>query len=125
MKSTLNTSHALAGAWELVSGSYIGEDQVTINYEITGITALKILSENKFSFVTMAKGAFYAAGGGDYQTENGRYIETPHLASHATMLGQHYEFDYLLEGDTWTNSRWQDNVRVEHEVWKRVPSKSA
>lgn len=55
------------------SGSYLGDDGVLIDYETAGIKSLKVLSEGKFSFVTTANGAFYAAGGGDYTAENGKY----------------------------------------------------
>ncbi len=104
----------------MVSGSYTGEDQVTIDYAAAGVKSLKVLADGKYSFVTTAKGEFYAAGAGDYRAENGLYVEIPALASHSEMIGQHYEFQYQLEGDTWTNSRWQNGVRVEYEVWKKV-----
>jgi hypothetical protein len=110
----------LVGAWELISGSYIGEDQAAVDYSQAGIKSLKVLSERKFSFVTTAQGAFYAAGGGDYTAENGLYVEIPALASQTEMLGQRYEFEFQLHGDTWVNSRWQNGVRVEYEVWRRV-----
>jgi hypothetical protein len=111
------------GAWELMSGFYVGEDSRVINYDDAEMKSLKVLSESKFSFVTNIKGEFYAAGGGDYMAENDRYVEFPTLASDAAMLGQRYEFQYQLAGDTWTNTRWQGGERVELEVWKRVQSK--
>jgi hypothetical protein len=120
MNHAKDISHPLAGAWELVSGSYLGDDGVLIDYGAAGIKSLKVLSERKFSFVTTAKGAFYAAGGGDYTADSGKYVETPRLASHETLLGQRFEFDFLLDGDMWTNTRWRDGVQVEHEVWKRA-----
>ncbi|SRR5258706_2163594 len=120
MGNTVNPPNLFVGAWELVSGSYIGEDNTVTNYEDAEIKSLKVLSESKFSFITSAKGTFYAAGGGEYVAENGLYAETPTLASHSAMLGQRYEFQYELDGNTWTNSRWQDGVRVEFEVWKRI-----
>ncbi len=113
-------SKPFAGAWELLSGSYTGEDHTVIDYSGASIQSLKVLSENKFSFVTTAQGAFYAAGGGDYVIENDCYVEIPTLASNADMIGKRFVFQYKIEGDLWTNSRWQDGVRVEHEVWKRV-----
>ena len=120
MTDTTAPSHLLIGAWELVSGSYLGDDGVLIDYEAAGIKSLKVLSETRFSFVTTAKGAFYAAGGGDYTAENGKYAEMPRLASHDSMLGQRFEFDFLLDGDMWTSTRWCGDVQVEHEVWKRA-----
>lgn len=120
MKDSSNPPNPFVGAWELVSGSYVDKDNTLTNYADAAIVSLKVLSEGKFSFITTAQGTFYAAGGGDYVVENGLYIETPVLASHPTMLGQRYEFQYELEGDTWTNSRWENGVRVELEVWKRA-----
>ncbi len=116
----MSPTSLLTGAWELVSGSYIGADQVTIDYTQAGIRSLKVLSETRFSFVTTAQGAFYAAAAGEYRAENGLYVEIPALASHAEMIGQRYEFQFRLEGDTWENSRWENGQRVEHEVWRRV-----
>ena len=120
MNHAKDSLHPLTGAWELVSGSYLGDDGVLIDYGAAGIKSLKVLSARQFSFVTTAMGAFYAAGGGDYTADNGKYVETPRLASHESMLGQRFEFDFLLDGDVWTNTRWRGDVQVEHEVWKRV-----
>ncbi len=120
MDNKIQPSKLLRGAWELVSGTYVGEDQTVVDYSRAGVKSLKVLSEHKFSFVTTAEGAFYAAGGGDYTAENGLYVEIPVLASHADMIGKRFEFQYQLDGDTWENSRFQNGLRVEHEVWKRI-----
>ncbi len=120
MNNTTNPSNPLVGAWELVSGSSVNEDNSVTNYEEAELKSLKVLSENRFSFITSSKGSFYAAGGGEYIVENDTYAEIPSQASHSVMLGQRYQFQYQLDGDTWMNSRWQDGVRVEFEVWKRV-----
>ena len=116
----MGTTTLLVGAWELVSGSYVLEDGTTVTSEAAALVALKILSENRFSFVTHSKGAFYAAGGGDYAIEGDVYEERPVLASHEAMIGQAYTFQFALDGDTWTNARWQDGVCVEREVWRRI-----
>jgi hypothetical protein len=110
----------LTGAWELISGTYIGEDGAVIDYAQAGLRSLKVLSGDRFSFVTTAAGAFYAAAAGRYTAENGCYVEMPDLASHADMPGKTFAFQYRLEGDTWENSRWQEGMRVEHELWKRL-----
>jgi len=120
MDFNTNPPHPLVGAWELVTGSYVGEDGVAVDYAQSEIHSLKVLSGGKFSFVTTTHGAFYAAAAGDYAAEAGLYMEIPALASQSEMLGQRYEFQFLLQGDTWENSRFQGGVRVEHEVWKRV-----
>ena len=120
MNNPAHPSNPFVGAWELVSGSYVNENNSVINYEEAKVKSLKVLSQNRFSFTTTSKGAFYAAASGEYHLENNIYAEIPAYASHADMIGQRYEFQYQLEGDTWTNSRWKNGVRVEFEVWKRV-----
>ena len=120
MPTNITSAVSLAGAWELISGSYVGDDQKVIDYTDAGVKSLKVLTENKFSFVSTVGGTFYAAGAGDYTAQAGTYVEIPALASHAEMAGQRYEFQFTVEGDTWTNSRWKDGVQVEHEVWRRV-----
>jgi hypothetical protein len=113
-------SDPLIGAWELVSGSYVGDDNVVVDYQKAAVKSLKILTNGKYCFVTTTEGSFYAAGGGDYIAENGQYIEIPSIASHTDMIGKRFEFQYQIENDIWTNSRWQNGIRVEYEVWKRV-----
>jgi hypothetical protein len=120
MPTNITSPVSLAGAWELVSGSYVGDDQKVIDYTAEGVKSLKVLTENKFSFVSTVGGAFYAAGAGDYTAQAGVYVEIPLLASQTEMVGQRYEFQFTVEGDTWTNSRWKDGLRMEHEVWRRA-----
>jgi hypothetical protein len=120
MDKSVNPSIPLAGAWELVSGSYVGEGNAVVNYDDAEIKSLKVLSGNRFSFTTTAKGAFYAAGCGEYIVQDGLYVEIPTLASIPEMVGRRYEFSYRLDGDTWVNERWQANVCVEREIWRRI-----
>jgi hypothetical protein len=120
MENASDTHNPLIGAWELISGFYVGENGAVTNYENASLKSLKVLSEGKFAFVTSANGAFYAAGGGGYMIENDIYTEIPSLASEPAMIGQRYVFQFKLEGDTWTNSRRQEGVVVESEVWRRV-----
>jgi hypothetical protein len=120
MTKTDNPPNPLIGAWELVSGFYVGENGATTNYEQATVKSLKVLSDKNFSFVTSTNGSFYAAGAGDYSIENDLYTEIPSLASETAMIGRRYTFQFKLEGDTWANSRWQAGVLVELEVWRRV-----
>ena len=120
MNGSAKAEHPLRGAWELVSGTYIREDGTALNYEEAGVQSLKVLSENRYSFTTTAQGEFYAAGGGEYFTDENTYVEIPALVSHASMAGQRYEFQYQLENDIWTNERWEEGICVEREIWRRV-----
>jgi len=120
MTDPVEPPNPLIGAWELVSGFYVGENGTTANYEQATVKSIKVLSDKKFSFVTSSNGSFYAAGAGDYSIENDLYTESPSLASEPAMIGQRYTFQFKLEAGTWTNSRWQAGVLVESEVWRRV-----
>lgn len=120
MGQSTSPHNPFIGAWELVSGFYTDEHGVQINYGAAEVKSIKVLSATKFSFTTHASGAFYAAGAGDYNVENGLYTEIPALASAPGMIGQKYVFQYELKDDTWTNSRWQEGVLVESEIWKRL-----
>ncbi len=120
MDKNAGTPDPFMGAWELVSGFYVGENNSVTKYEEAELKSLKVLSEKNFSFTTLARGKFYAAGGGEYRVENGIYTEIPALASEPSMIGQQYAFQCKLEGNTWTNSRWQNGVLVESEVWRKI-----
>jgi len=110
----------LNGSWQLVSGEYVDSQGNTMNYRDKNLTATKVLSDGKFSFVTMSKGSFWAAGAGSYRIEGDNYIETPELASYPMEDGGTYKFKYTLNDEIWTKSRYRDDVRVEHEVWQRL-----
>jgi hypothetical protein len=49
MCNPTNPAKSPIGAWDLVSGSSVGEDQTVVDYTQAGIKSLKVLSERKFS----------------------------------------------------------------------------
>ena len=78
------------------------------------------------AFSTTRDGRFWAGGAGSYQAVDGRYTETPRMASFALEGDGQYRFDYRLEGDTWTLERRDAQGRVvEREVWRRMPAAAA
>ncbi|KRG69100.1 hypothetical protein [Pseudoxanthomonas dokdonensis] len=114
-----------AGTWQLVDGEYLDEHGQTIRYRDVGMQSLKVLDEANFSFTSMANGKFWSAGAGQYHHHDKVYIETPRYTSYDVPAGQRYEFRYQLQGDRWTNERWEQGRRVEREVWQRVPAAEA
>jgi hypothetical protein len=111
---------SLVGAWQLESGEQVLPDGTVTRYDRDAMKALKVISAGHFSFTSHKGGKFYAAAGGSYSAQDGKYTERPDYASYAPMVGQSYRFSYELDGDQWRLSRWENGVRVEYEVWRRL-----
>ena len=109
-----------SGTWELISGEYIDHDGNLVSYEKLNLRSLKVISKTHFSFVTMSGDKFWSSGSGTFKYTNEEYIESPLYTSFNSPKGKQYVFKYRFEGDTWFSSRWENEKRVESEVWKRV-----
>ncbi|VUD68933.1 hypothetical protein TDB9533_04293 [Thalassocella blandensis] len=112
-----------AGTWELVSGKYLGEDKKWTRSEDAKITALKILNDSHYSFISLSKGEFWGAGSGTYQFEKSKYSEIPVYVSYPMEKGQQYHFTYEMKDGIWTNRRYEKGELVEEEFWRKVQSK--
>ncbi|MFC3094041.1 hypothetical protein DRW07_11210 [Alteromonas sediminis] len=112
-------AHPFVGTWELVSGEYIDQDGKRVQYSDLNFKSLKVITEQHFSFVTMAGEAFWSAGAGQYWFTDDQYIELPSYNSFSSPKGKKYVFTYKINGDEWHNERWENGVRVEFEVWRR------
>jgi len=109
-----------SGTWELISGEYIDHEGNLVGYDKLNLRSLKVISETHFSFVTMSGNKFWSSGSGTYKYTNGEYIESPLYTSYNSPKGIKYVFKYRLDGETWFSSRWENEKRVEYEVWQRV-----
>lgn len=107
------------GTWELQSGEYINHKKELVSYSDLKLKSIKIISGSHFSFVTMADEKFWSAGAGQFEFTEKDYIEYPTYNSFKSPKGAAYLFEYKMEGDLWKTSRWENGVRVEHEVWRR------
>ena len=105
------SNHVLAspfmGAWQLVSGEYVGEDGKLAQYKDMKLKSMKVLTDKHFSFISMKGDEFWASGGGTYIFDKEKYTEIPVHTSYEVELGIRYTFKYRLEGDKWFNSRWE------------------
>ncbi|UXY15065.1 hypothetical protein N8I74_17390 [Chitiniphilus purpureus] len=110
---------SLAGCWELVSGECLDNGHL-LQYGEAQLRARKVLANGYFSFVTHQQGAFWAAGSGRYTVDGQQYTERPDLGTFPPEAMRDYVFRFRLEGDLWHNTRWEDGVQVEYEVWRRV-----
>ncbi|MFT5756042.1 MAG: hypothetical protein ACI9LM_000754 [Alteromonadaceae bacterium] len=109
------------GSWQLMSGEYVNDKGTLIQYKDLKISSIKVISETHFSFVSMSGNKFWSSGAGSYRFTESEYIESPIHTSYGVTLGKEYTFTYKVENDTWYNSRWNKEKRVEYEVWKRLP----
>ena len=108
------------GVWELISGEYVDEKGMLIDYKSLNLQAVKVLSDTHFSFTTMKGDVFWASGTGTYQLEHGKYTETIKLNSFGQPEGKEFNFDAKFENGHWYNTRWKDGKKVEFEVWRRI-----
>lgn len=109
-----------AGSWELVSGEYINHEGNLVLYKDLNLHSIKVISGSHFSFVTMSGDKFWSSGAGTFKSTNSEYIESPLYTSFRSPKGKKYVFKYRIDGDTWFSSRWENEKRVEHEVWRRI-----
>jgi len=120
--ATASPASPLQGAWQLQSGEFIDKQGRPVAYASQKLAGTKLLADGRFAFTTTSDGKFWAGGSGTYRVEDGRYVETPLMASYPLENGGNYEFRYTLEGDVWTLERWEGERRVEREVWRRAPA---
>ncbi|HBY85202.1 MAG TPA: hypothetical protein DEO86_04940 [Colwellia sp.] len=108
------------GSWELISGEYLNNKGVMIQYEDLKISSIKVISGTHFSFVSMSGDKFWSSGAGSYRFTEKEYIESPIFTSYGAALGKEYVFTYTIKNNTWYNSRWDKGTRVEYEVWRKL-----
>jgi hypothetical protein len=109
-----------SGTWELVSGEYIDHEGNLVSYEELNLSSIKVINETHFSFVTMSGDKFWSSGAGTFKFTNNEYIESPIYTSFNSQKGKKYVFKYRKDGEKWFSSRWENEKRVEYEVWQRV-----
>lgn len=109
-----------SGTWTLVSGEYIDHEGNLINYETLNLKSLKVINETHFSFVSMSGDKFWSSGAGTFTLTDNEYIESPTYTSFNSPKGKKYVFKYRIEGDKWFSSRWENDKRVEYEVWQKL-----
>lgn len=109
-----------SGTWKLISGEYIDNKGSLISYEELNLHSLKVITKTHFSFVTMSGDKFWSSGTGTFKYTNSEYIESPVYTSFNSPKGKKYVFKYRVDGEKWFSSRWENDKRVEYEVWQRV-----
>lgn len=109
------------GVWRLVSGEYLDENGTFIQYHSVSLRSQKIIYQQHYSFVSLSGDKFWSAGNGTISFDDSRYVEHANMTSYNAPPSSRYEFRYELQGNRWTNSRYDQNgQRVEWEIWQRV-----
>ena len=115
---------SVVGSWELVSiaetaGALTGEFESDPDYQQA--PTLKILNETHWMFIRQSADQFVHSQGGRYALEpGGFYTEYVEYSAIPENVGQSFEFECKLEGDSlWHHVGGQGDARYD-EVWRRV-----
>ncbi|TLU61289.1 hypothetical protein FE810_14860 [Thalassotalea litorea] len=118
--TAIKNTGVLQGTWKLLDGEFVDDKGQIKQYQDLKLTALKVLDDNHFSFISMADGKFWASAAGQYQVTGNQYQEHLRLASFKHEDGQRFVFTFHLAGDLWITERFDGNGRrVEFERWQR------
>ncbi|GIU23524.1 hypothetical protein TUM4644_17110 [Shewanella colwelliana] len=117
----------LDGAWSLQSGQYLDENQQWVDYQSRGLTAIKVIAGEYFSFTTMQQSeanapTFWVAASGRLVYDDTTYTEYPTLNSFDASASASFSFEYQLEvlenGQiAWHTKRIENGELKELEVW--------
>ncbi|NMM50841.1 hypothetical protein [Marinigracilibium pacificum] len=91
----------LRGTWKMVYGEIRENDSLQIK-DLTNIDFVKIINDNHFAFFNQAQdnpNAFYA-GGGSYELNGNKYVETLSYTNADALKGHSFPFTIELKGDT-------------------------
>jgi hypothetical protein len=115
---------SLVGSWELVS---IADDAPALtgafasdpDYQVA--PTLKVLNETHWMFIRQSSESFIHAQGGRYTLDpDGSYTEYVEYSALPGNVGQSFQFECELEGDSlWHHIGGQGDTRY-NEVWRRV-----
>ena len=114
-------ANEFSGTWQLISGEYKDHEGKIIQYEKLQMKSIKVISDTHFSFISMSGDKFWSSGAGNYRFTENEYIEMPIFTSYGASQGKEYIFTYKIENNLWHNSRWEQEERVEYEVWQKLP----
>ena len=115
---------SLVGTWELLgidegAAALSGEFESDPDYEEA--PTLKVLNETHWMFIRQTADRFVHAQGGRYSLEpGGFYTEYVHYSAIPQNVGQSFNFQCELEGDSiWHHIGGQGDARYD-ETWRRV-----
>lgn len=109
----------LDGAWQLITGECMDNGKM-LDYAAAGITSRKLIGDGHFSFISYQQGKFWSSGSGRFRLSGTDYVESPDMGTYPPEAFRDYAFKARVDGDEWHNERWEDGVRVEYELWRRI-----
>ena len=115
---------SVIGSWELVSIAETAEalsGQFESDPDYQQSPTLKILNETHWMFIRQSAEAFVHSQGGRYSLQpGGFYTEYVEYSAIPENVGQSFQFECRLEGDSlWHHVGGQGDARYD-EVWRRV-----
>jgi hypothetical protein len=124
-------SPAIAGTWQLLSGTLIEDADTTITDYTKGISMLKIINDTHFAFVNhdLKHGkdstASFSAGGGRYSLYGDTYTEYLTYCSAREWEGNEFKFTIEIRNDSLIQKGVEkiENIGVDRmniEVYRRV-----
>ncbi len=119
--SVTAVENKFSGTWQLISGEYLNHENKLVQYKDLELSSIKVISATHFSFVSMSGEKFWSSGVGLYHFTENQYVESPIHTSYGEASNKKYTFSYTIEAGIWTNTRWKDDIRVEYEVWQKLP----
>jgi hypothetical protein len=116
------------GSWQLISGRYLDEKGLWVQYEHLHLNAIKVISNTYFSFTTVKENVeldpkkhdFWAAGTGRYEYTETQYTEYPTFNSFGADISSAFTFDYEFKGDELHTKRVEEGLLKEAEVWQKL-----
>ncbi|PKG57426.1 hypothetical protein CXF83_16290 [Shewanella sp. Choline-02u-19] len=116
------------GSWKLTSGQYLDGNGKWVQYGDLKLSAIKVISENHFSFTTMKnigteakpESEFWAAGTGRYTYTATEYVEYPQLNSFGVAADMPFAFTYQITGEEWQTKRTENGELKEQELWLKL-----
>ncbi|MEJ6475487.1 hypothetical protein [Pseudoalteromonas piscicida] len=112
-------ANPLIGTWEFVEGKYATANGV-VSAQAPTVTSIKLITKTHHSYITQSNGEFKYAGGGSYQIDNNKFVETYEYGNIPSLLGRTMSFTYKVEGDLWHHELHENGKFVEKEIWKKV-----
>jgi len=114
---------SLVGSWELLSiddaSPALTQDfELDPDYQVA--PTLKILNDTHWMFIRQSSERFIYAQGGHYSLDSGKYTEVVEYSLVPENIGNSYEFECRIEGDSlWYHVGGLADNRY-NEVWRRV-----
>ena len=123
---TLKKKKSLQGAWTMVEGKWVTEDQTLNSIGSSSMKHMKVFTENHFATLAQNIEAenSYNYNGGSYTFKDGIYSENLTMSRSKQIIGTTLHYKVKIEGDRFYMDACDENGNVletgAFEVWERI-----